>query len=84
MAEFWGIFEGLKLIKFLGLIKVELNMDSLLVVKVIEEDKTSRVDCLALIREILRLIEDHEIVQVVHAFRETNMCANVLETQGTR
>lgn len=47
MAEFWGIFEGLKLIKSLGLIKVELNVDSLLVVKVIEEEKTSRMDCLA-------------------------------------
>lgn len=35
-AELWGVFEGLSLIRRLGLMKVELSVNSTLIVKAIE------------------------------------------------
>lgn len=77
IAGFWGVFEGLKLTKSSGLRIVEINVDSVLVVKVIEEGKIRKVECLTLIKVIQRLIKDHEIVRMVHAYRKVNLCANV-------
>lgn len=57
-------------------------MDSLLVMKVIEERKIKKVECSALIIDIQRLIEEHEIMQVVQVYKETNMCADILENIG--
>lgn len=69
MAECRGVLKGLKLTKSLGLRRVELNVDSKVVVKAIENGKIKIVECLPMIREIHRLMDQHEKVKVAHVFR---------------
>lgn len=52
MAKCWGVLEGLKLTNSLELRRVELNIDSLIVVKAIEEGNINKIGCLTLIKEI--------------------------------
>lgn len=71
-AELWGVFEGLSLIRRLGLMKVELSMDSTLIVKAIEMVISKDMDGYSLIKQIHKLIKMHEEVKVVHSYREAN------------
>lgn len=50
--------------------------------KAIEEGNINKIGCLTLIKEIWRLIEDHDFVLVAHAYRELNSCADVLAKTG--
>lgn len=53
---------------------MKINLDSMLVVKAMEEGKIRNIECLALTKDIQRLIdtqrliEEHEIVLVFHAY----------------
>lgn len=53
-------------------------MDFELLVRAIEGGGCSNVSCLALIREIRKLIVTHEIVKVTYTYRETNLSVDVL------
>lgn len=44
-AEFWEVFEGLKIIKSLSLRKMVVNVYSIVVVNAIEEGKICLVEC---------------------------------------
>lgn len=78
MIECWGVYEGLKLIKRLRLRRVELNVDSMIVVKAIKGGVDNNASYLTLIRDVKKLIANHEYVQVAHTYREDNLCANAL------
>lgn len=49
LAEFWGVFEGLKLTKPLGLRRVEVNVASTIVIKAIEEGTIRHLDRVAIL-----------------------------------
>ncbi|XP_058783722.1 uncharacterized protein LOC131658447 [Vicia villosa] len=75
LAELWGVFEGFKLTKSLGLRRVEVNMDSTLVIMAIEEG-TIDINCVAILRSIKQLINDHEVVIVSNTYRDSNKCSD--------
>ncbi|XP_058756994.1 uncharacterized protein LOC131630227 [Vicia villosa] len=78
LAEFWGVYEGLTLTLALGIRKVEVNIDLKEVVLALEEGRTIILECVAILRRIKNLMDLHEIVVISHAYRSTNMCADVL------
>lgn len=55
-------------------------MDSENVVTTIDGGVCSNDSCLSLIKEIKQQMEGHEFVQVVHTFRETNLCVDTFAT----
>lgn len=77
VVGFWGVLKGLKLAKRLGLRRVEMNVDYELVVRTIQEESRSIPNCLALIREIMILINEHEIITISHTFRYANALAKI-------
>lgn len=62
VAEFWGVLEGLYLLKKLGYAQVEINVDSAIVVKVIEEGNVEMVDCVAILWRIMEVMSTLEVV----------------------
>lgn len=82
LAEFQGVFEGLKLTKQLGCTKVEMNVDSIEVVRAIEEGVVEYIDCVVILRRIKELVLLMEVGMVSHVFRYANECANLLANQG--
>lgn len=82
LAEFWGALKGLKLSKLLNIQRVKLNVDSVIVAKTIEDGEIGIIDRVVVLRQIIYIIGEHEIVIVSHAFRFTNGCADMLATRG--
>lgn len=82
LAEFWGVYEGLKLTKSLGFGKVEINTDAQLVVNAIRLNQINKIECRAILRDICQLMEEFESVIVTHSYREANKCADVLAKMG--
>lgn len=82
IVEFWRVLEGLKLTKRLGLTRVKVNVDSELAVRAIWRESSSNPSCLALIREIKKLIKEYDIVIISHIFKEVNNFADVLAKMG--
>lgn len=62
MAELWGIFEGLKISSLLGFKKVDVNMDSIMVVHVIDRGGAYMRESLAIIRKIQGMMGKFENV----------------------
>ncbi|MCI13994.1 putative non-LTR retroelement reverse transcriptase [Trifolium medium] len=56
VAELWGVLEGLNYAWRLGIPRVELNVDSAAVVKVINEGGTNSAMGYSLVKDILRLL----------------------------
>lgn len=79
MVELWGMFEGLKLTKFIELCRVEINIGSIDTIHAIEKVILKKSEGLALFKRIQRLFKDHESVREELAFRESNKYVNVLE-----
>lgn len=78
MAELWGVLEGMNLAKSLGLRKVEVNIDSTLVVSALKSRKSNNVKSLAIIRRICELMDEFDARGISHPFRETNVCADAI------
>ncbi|XP_058755609.1 uncharacterized protein LOC131628812 [Vicia villosa] len=76
--------EGLKLARKLGVRHLEINTDSLLVVKAIEDGKVGMVDCVAMPRRIMELMGEFEVVIISHVSRNANACADCLAKHGCR
>lgn len=57
---------------------MEINVDSQSVVVALETGKYNNMSDLALIKIICELMEDFESCLVSHAYRETNICGDVL------
>lgn len=78
LGEICGIYEGMALTIRLGMMKVELSTDSQAITKLLKTGKIINNDGISLVNGIFHLMRDHEKVKVVHTYRETNMCVNVL------
>lgn len=76
------VFEDFKLTKRLGLKRVEVNIDSELTVKAIHGDSRSIPCCCVLIKQIKKLIREHELVTISHIYRQANACVDALAKMG--
>ncbi|KAI5445822.1 hypothetical protein KIW84_013890 [Lathyrus oleraceus] len=61
-----------------GMTNVELNVDSLDIVKMLESGGLSTTCGYTLIKQTYQPIEMHEEVRVMHSYMEANLCANAL------
>lgn len=61
---------------------MELNVDSLLVVKALEEGKIGNVECTSILKRVKDIIGKDEVVIVSHVNRESNWCADKLAKHG--
>ncbi|MCI14070.1 ribonuclease H protein [Trifolium medium] len=66
----------------MGFQKVELNVDSEVVVRVIKSGKTESAVGVSLTKEIARLMAMEWEVEVTHMYRVANRCADVLANEG--
>ncbi|GAU14017.1 hypothetical protein TSUD_168420 [Trifolium subterraneum] len=82
VAELWGVFEGLSYVRRLGFMAVELNIDLVMVVHVITKGILQSPVGAMLVRHIQRLIDLDCEVNIVHAYRESNQCADALASIG--
>lgn len=78
MAELWGVLEGMRLAKSLRLRKVESNVDSMLMALVLKSRKSNDIKSLPMIKRICKIMEEFDGCKISHAFRETNVCTDVL------
>lgn len=77
--EMWRALKGLRLTKKLEFLKVELCVDSKLVVKIIKSGALKDIEvCYTLVKQIQKCVELHENVRVDHLYREVNYCAGAL------
>jgi ribonuclease HI len=82
MAELWGIYEGLKLAKHRGTTRIEVRTDSQVIARSLKERrKGSRMGC-TLMQKIRRLLDGNWEVNILHVFREANICADMLANMG--
>ena len=78
VAELWGVFEGLKLALSHGFLRVELLVDSQVVVNTISFAKGGSPTGRTLVQNIRRLLELDWEVKICHSYREANYCADAL------
>jgi ribonuclease HI len=78
MAELWSVLEGMRLVKRMKFIKVEVKIDSLEVVTDITHNKASKVCGKDLIGRIGELFVDDWDVPFKHSYREVNPLADSL------
>jgi ribonuclease HI len=82
MAELWGVFEGLKLAKRRGVTKLDLRIDSEVIVKSLQARKNGSTMGCTLMKKIYKVLEDFQEVRITHVFREANRCADMLANMG--
>ncbi|KAK2417953.1 hypothetical protein QL285_040194 [Trifolium repens] len=84
MAELWGIYEGLRLARRRGVLKLEVRSDSQVIVQGLQDNNNggSIMGC-ALMKRIRDLLEEPLDIKIVHVFREANRCADMLANKGS-
>jgi ribonuclease HI len=82
VAELWGVYEGLRQVYRLGFRKVELNIDSEAVVRVLKRGSSSSSSGCSLLKRIWKLLEEDWLVEISHTYREANKCADALANIG--
>jgi ribonuclease HI len=78
MAELWGVFEGLILAKKRGVTKLELRVDSEVIVKSLQVRKNGSIMGCTLMKKMYKILENFQEVRIIHVFREANLCADML------
>lgn len=81
-ANLWGIHEGLNIAIRLGMMKVEMSVDSNVIVTLLEARKFTNINGFALLKQFFHLLGMHEKVKVTHTYREGNRCLNALAKSG--
>jgi ribonuclease HI len=76
------VFEGLKYVWNIGFRRVELHIDSQVVVKMIQDNISVGSSCWSLVCQIHRLIEHDWEIRIEHSYRETNKYVNMLANIG--
>jgi ribonuclease HI len=84
MAELWGVFEGLVLAKRLGATKLELRIDSAVIVQSLQARQEGSPMGATLLKKIYKIMEDFQEVCIIHVYREANRCADMLANIGCR
>jgi ribonuclease HI len=82
IAELWGVLEGLRLARASGISKLQVHVDSQVVVHTINNTKDGSFVGWRLIKEIRRMLELDWEVKVCHSYREANACADALANLG--
>ncbi|GKV05100.1 hypothetical protein SLEP1_g17144 [Rubroshorea leprosula] len=82
IAELWGLREGLRLCKSLGLSKIVADMDSLMAVSFIQEHRMPDNLSAAILVEIQSLMLEFEACLLQHTLREGNAAADFLASLG--
>jgi ribonuclease HI len=78
VAELWGVFEGLKLAQFKGFKKVELSVDSQVVINSIKNGDEGNAMGYRLVQRIRQMLELNWEINISHSHREANRCADGL------
>jgi ribonuclease HI len=82
MAELWGIYEGLKLAKQRGTMRIEVRTNSQVIAQSLKERrKGSRMGC-TLMQKVRSLLDGNWEVNINHVFQETNRCVDMLANMG--
>jgi ribonuclease HI len=79
---FFHLQEGLQYAWQLGYKKVEISVDSIVVVQVLNKGGTCSAMGLALVKKIKRLIQFEWEIVISHSYREANSCADALASMG--
>ncbi|PNX95782.1 ribonuclease H [Trifolium pratense] len=83
MAEVWGLYEGLSMARNLGLERLEVQVDSEVLVKVTKKDGTGCTMSWNIMKKIRDLLLELDCeVRIKHIFREGNRCADALANMG--
>jgi ribonuclease HI len=82
VAELWGVYEGLRQCHRMGFRKVELDIDSMAVVSVLKNRRSSSSSGCSLLKRIWRLMQHDWIIEISHIYREANKCADALANFG--
>jgi ribonuclease HI len=82
MAELWRIFEGLLIAKKRGEVRLDLRVDSEVIVKNLQGRKKGSTMGCSLMKKIYNLLEDFMEVQINHVYREANRGADMLANLG--
>ncbi|CAJ2653650.1 unnamed protein product [Trifolium pratense] len=82
MAELWGAWEGLQYTWNLGFRRVELHLDSMVVVNMLVKKKGGHPEGWSLCKKILRILQFDWEVKIRHTYREANLCADALANIG--
>ena len=77
-AELWALLDGLQLAWSKGFRFIKVEVDCLLVLKLIQREENSASAHSSLINQILLLMEKDWDIDVKHVFREGNKCADFL------
>ena len=83
LAELWALRDGLLLAKELGLQHLIIELDALSVVMLMNNE-TENLLMEPLLTDCRNLLKDIPNKRVVHAFRETNQCADALAKLGSQ
>ncbi|KAK6941530.1 Ribonuclease H domain [Dillenia turbinata] len=81
-VELWGVKQGLQLAIKNGLNDVELEVDSLVVLNLLKDDRNSDHPLSAFIRCCQSLMVAVNVVEFHHTFRDGNRCADLLASLG--
>ncbi|GAU42972.1 hypothetical protein TSUD_188450 [Trifolium subterraneum] len=82
LAELWGVLDGLKFTYERGHKKIELHIDSNVVVQTLHSARDGSVVGWRIIQEIRRLLALDWDVKICHSYREANACADALANLG--
>lgn len=82
-AELWGHYLGIKLARQPGLHWVVFELDSMVIVDMVNAEVTANASLRPLLQHISCMLRDPSWrTSVVHTFRETNGCADFLARKG--
>jgi ribonuclease HI len=82
VAELWGVLEGLRCVRRLGFLNIELHIDSVAVVQVLKKRRVNSSMGHALAKQIWKLIDRDWNIEISHTYREANNCADALANLG--
>ncbi|KAK2425118.1 Polynucleotidyl transferase, ribonuclease H superfamily protein [Trifolium repens] len=77
-----GVYEGLRQAYRLGFRKVELNIDSEVVVRVLMKGSSTSASGCSLLKRIWNLLKEDWLIEVSHTYREANKCVDALANIG--
>ncbi|GAU30080.1 hypothetical protein TSUD_332490 [Trifolium subterraneum] len=82
LAELWGFLDGLKFTYERGHKKIELHIDSNVVVETLHSARDGIVVGWRIIQEIRRLLALDWDVKICHSYREASACVDALANLG--
>ena len=81
-AEAWAVLEGVRMAELRGVEKLEIESDSSLVVKAVNDPESSPVEIFGIVRNICVILENFADWKFKHIWREANLCADSLASLG--